>query len=134
MKILQLLVQVIISLTHNYFGAKTRVEFKGSCLKQDKITYHHWKLVSIYIVYEISRNFKISSHPTLENCLVDAVSFTKNDYIDKHKYSGYGIGFGRHGFLSHPSRGTGRNSIIFGVDMSLSTKIDNRKKDILILG
>ena len=41
MKILQLLVQVIIKLTHNYFGVKTRVEFKGSCLKQDKITYHH---------------------------------------------------------------------------------------------
>ena len=41
MKILELLVQVIINLTHNYFGAKTRVEFKGSCLKQDKITYHH---------------------------------------------------------------------------------------------
>ena len=82
MKILQLLVQVIIKLTHNYFGVKTRVEFKGSCLKQDKITYHHWKLVSIYIVYEISRNFKISSHPTLGNCLVGAISLTKKDYID----------------------------------------------------
>ena len=38
------------------------------------------------------------------------------------------------GFFSHPSGGTGRNVIIFGVDMSSSTKIDNRKKDILILG
>ena len=28
----------------------------------------------------------------------------------------------------------GRNVIIIGVDMSLSVKIDNRKKDILILG
>ena len=28
----------------------------------------------------------------------------------------------------------GKNVIIFGVDMSSSTKIDNRKKDILILG
>ena len=28
----------------------------------------------------------------------------------------------------------GKNVIIFGVDMSLSSKIDNRKKDILILG
>ena len=37
-------------------------------------------------------------------------------------------------FFSHPSGGTGRNVIIFGVDMSSSTKIDNRKKDILILG
>ena len=37
-------------------------------------------------------------------------------------------------FFSHPSGGTGRNVIIFGVDMSSSTKIDNRKKDISILG
>ena len=37
-------------------------------------------------------------------------------------------------FFSHPSGGTGKNVIIFGVDMSFSTKIDNRKKAILILG
>ena len=30
--------------------------------------------------------------------------------------------------FSHPSGGTGRNRIFFGVDMSSSTKIDNRKK------
>ena len=34
----------------------------------------------------------------------------------------------------HTSGGTGRNVIIFEVDMSSSTKIDNRKKDILIFG
>ena len=55
------------------------------------------------------------------------VSLTKNADIDKYKYSGYGIGFDRHGFFSHPSGGTGRNVIIFGVDMSLPVKIDNRK-------
>ena len=37
-------------------------------------------------------------------------------------------------FFSHPSGGTGSNEIIFGVDMSSSTKIDNRRNDILILG
>ena len=37
-------------------------------------------------------------------------------------------------FFSHPSGRTGRNVIIFEVDMSSSAKIDNRKKDILILG
>ena len=61
--------------------------------------------------------------PTLENCFVGAVRITKNDRTDKYKYSGYGIGFDRHGFFSHPSSGTGRNVIIIGVDMSLSTKI-----------
>ena len=58
----------------------------------------------------------------------------KNADIDKYKYSGYGIGFNRHGSFSFPGTGLGKNVIIFGVDMSSSTKIDNRKKDILILG
>ena len=58
----------------------------------------------------------------------------KNDDIDKYKYSGYGIGFNRHGSFSFSGTGLGKNVIIFGVDMSSSRKIDNRKKDILILG
>ena len=62
------------------------------------------------------------------------VSLTKNADVDRYKYFGYGIRFDRHGFFSYPSGGTGRNVIIFGVDMSLSTKIDNTKKDILIFG
>ena len=37
-------------------------------------------------------------------------------------------------FFFHPSGGTGRNVVIFGVDISSSKKTDNRKKDILILG
>ena len=63
--------------------------------------------------------------------LFGAVSFTKNADIDKYKYSGYGIGFDRHFY--HPSGRTGRNIIIYGVDMNSFTKIDNRTKDILIL-
>ena len=35
--------------------------------------------------------------------------------------------------FSFPGTGLGRNVIIFGVDMRSSIKIDNRKKDILIL-
>ena len=53
---------------------------------------------------------------------------TKNAGIDKYKYSGYGIGFNRHGFFSHRNGGTGRNVIIFGVDTSSSAEIGNRKK------
>ena len=66
--------------------------------------------------------------------MLGAVSSTKNADIDKYKYSGYGIGFDRHGFFSYPSGGASRNVIIFGVDMSSSTKIANRKNDILFLG
>ena len=45
----------------NYVGSKIRVKFKGSCLKQDKISFNHEKIVNIYIVYEINKNFYISS-------------------------------------------------------------------------
>ena len=62
-----------------------------------------------------------------------AVNLTKSADINEYKYSWYGIGFDRHGFFSHPRCGTGKNVIIFGVDMGSSTKIDNCIKDILIL-
>ena len=115
----------------NYLGTKIRVRFSGSCLKQDKITYTHGKIVNIYIVYEINKKDNtIISDPTLENCLFGAVTLTKNVNIDKYGYSGYGIGFdGRSSFL-FPSGGFDQNVIIFGVDMSSSAHIDNKKKDI----
>ena len=62
----------------NYLGTKARVRFSGSCLKQDKITYTHGKIMNIYIVYEINKNDNTSSDPTLENCLLGAVSLAKN--------------------------------------------------------
>ena len=111
----------------SYLGYKTRVVFKKSCLKQDKTTYDHEKLLNIYILHEINKNFNISSHAIQENCLFGTVSLTKNLDIDKYEYSGYGIGFDRHRFFSHPRAETGRNAIIFDIDMSLSTKIDNKK-------
>ena len=36
----------------NYYGTKSRVEFYGSCLKQDKATFNHGKVVNIYTVYK----------------------------------------------------------------------------------
>ena len=47
---------------------------------------------------------------------------------------GYGTGFDRRGRFSFPGGGFGQNVIIFGVDMSSSAHIDNKKKDILVLG
>ena len=37
-------------------------------------------------------------------------------------------------FFVHPDGETGKNVIIFGADMSSSVHVDNKKKDILILG
>ena len=112
----------------NFLGTKTRVRFSGSCLKHNKITYTDMKIVKLYMVYEINKNDNTNSHLTLENLLFAVVNLTKNADTDKYKHSGYRIGHDRHGFFSHPSGGTGRNVIIFGVDMNLSTKIDKRKK------
>ena len=117
----------------HYCGTKTRIKFNGSCLKQDKVTYAHGKIVNIYNVYETSKSINISDYPQLENCLFKAVSLTKNSDISKYGYFGYGIGFDSHGSFSFPGTGLGRIVIIFGVDMSSSTKIDNRNKYILIL-
>ena len=58
-----------------YVGAKTKVEFKRSCLKQDKV------------------------YPTLENCLFGAVKLRKHLDIDNYKYSEYGIESDGKGFF-----------------------------------
>ena len=59
---------------------------------------------------------------------------TKNADIDKYGYCGYGIWFDRKTIFSFPSSGFGQNVMIFGVDMSSSAQIDNKKKDVLIFG
>ena len=95
----------------DYYGNKIKVKFNEICLKQDKTTYTHRIIVNIYIVYKISKSINISDFPTLENCLFGAVGLTKNADIDKYWYSGYGIGFDRHGIFSFPRIGLDRNAI-----------------------
>ena len=71
---------------------------------------------------------------TLRSSLFGAVRLTENAEIDKYGYSGCGIGFDRRGSFSFLGGGFGNNVIIFGVDMSSSVHVDNKKQDILILG
>ena len=59
---------------------------------------------------------------------------TTDANIDKNGYSGYGVGFDRKSSFSFPSAGFAQNVIIFGVDMSSTAHIDNKKNEILILG
>ena len=117
-----------------YFGTKIRLKFSGGCLKQPKLTYTHRKTVNIYIVYELGASGSLSNDTTLKNALFGVVKLTKNADIDKCQYSGYGSGFDRKGSVSFLSIGLGQNVIIFGVDMSSSVHINNKGKDILILG
>ena len=109
-----------------------------SCLIQDRATFNHGKIVSIYIVYKIIRIANINrnrySNLAIENALFGAVSLTKNVDIDKYKYSGYGIAFDKRGSFSFPGDGYGQNVIVFGADMNSSPHIDNKGKDILIFG
>ena len=118
----------------SYYGTKTRVKFTGSCLKQPKISYTHGKVVNIYIVYELGASSSHNNDPTLKNCLFGAVTLTKNADIDKYRYSGYGIGFDRRSSFSFPGGGFAQNILIFGADMTSSSHINNKKKDILVLG
>ena len=94
----------------SYYASEIRVKFNGSCFKQDKITYVCAKTVNICIIYEISKNFNISSYSTLENCFFGAVSVAENNDIDSIIFwIWYWIGFGE-------------NCIIFGVGMSFSVQ------------
>ena len=104
----------------------------GGCLKQDKITYDHGKIVNMYIVYDLKSNLNYNADFTLENFLFRAIKLTKNADVDKYKYFGYGIGFDRKGVFSHSTGSFGNNGIIFGVNMNSSVHIENKKADILI--
>ena len=118
----------------SYYGAKTRVKFNVSCLQQPKLPYIHGIVGNIYIVSELSASSSHSENTTLTNCLFGAVTLTKNADFDKYGYPGYGIGFDRKSSFSFPSSGFGQNVIIFGVDINSSIHVENKKKDILILG
>ena len=107
----------------NYYGTKTRVKFTKSCLKQSSHIVTHKKIEHIYIFYELGASSSYVS-----------VTSTKNADIEKYKYSGYGIGFDRRSSYSFPSGGFGQNVLIFGAYISSSIRIDNKGKDMLVLG
>ena len=62
------------------------------------------------------------------------VNLTKTSDPDKYVYSGYCIGFDTHIEFSLSNGSVVKNVIIFGAEMSSSVHIDNKGKDILILG
>ena len=114
----------------DYLGNKTRVKFTGSCLKQTNISYTHGTIVNVYIVSGLGASSSHNNDPTLKSCLIGADTLTKNADIDQYRYSGYRIGFDRRSSFSFPGGGFGQNVLIFGVDMSFSAHIDNKKRHI----
>ena len=90
----------------SYYGTKTRIQFI-SCLKQPHFTFTLKKVVNIYIVYELGASSSSTSDPTIKKCLFGAITLTKNAGIEKHRCSGYGIGFDRRSSFSFPGGGFG---------------------------
>ena len=54
--------------------------------------------------------------------------------LDQYKYTGYGIGFDSCSEFLFTDRSNGKNVIIFWADMSSPLHVDNKWKDILVLG
>ena len=117
-----------------YVNDKIRLKFNGSCLKQPKLSYTHGKVINVYIDYELGASSSHNNHPTLKHYLFGAVTLTKNADLGKYGYSGCEIGFDRRSRFSFSGGGFSQNILIFGADMSPSARIDNKKKDILVLG
>ena len=92
----------------NHYGTKTKLSFHMSCLKEEKVTFNHGKIVNIYIVYGIIKIANIdgnrNSYLTVQSALFEAVSLTKNADINKYKYSGYGLAFDRASSFLFPGR------------------------------
>ena len=89
-------------------------------------------LYTSYTLYPWSRY--LNTDFTLDNCLFGYVKLTKNADPDRYKFSGYGIRFDSRSEFSLSDGSVGKNVIFFGADMRLYMYIDNKKKDILILG
>ena len=117
-------------------NSRIRLKFKGSYLKQeDKAAFTPNNVVNLFIIYELDTwSRDLNTNFILKDCLLRAVKLNKNDDPNKCKYSGYDIGFDSLSEFLLPEGSMGKNVIIFGVDMSSSVHIDNKKKDILILG
>ena len=76
----------------------------------------------------------INTDFTLNNCFFGSVKLTKNANLDKYKYSCYGIRFDFRLEFSFTDGSFGKNVFIFGANMGTSVDIDDKNKDILILG
>ena len=105
---------------------RTRTEFKGSCLKQNRGTFTPRNVVILFIVYELNTwSRDLNAGFTLKDCLFVAVKSTKNADPYKYSYSGNDIGFDSSLFFSLLNFDWDKNVVIFGVGNSSSLHIDN---------
>ena len=110
------------------------INFNGHCLINNNISIPK-KVINLYISYILNpwlRNSK--TYFTLKNYSFASVKLVKNADPDKYSYSSYGIGFDSHSEFSFADESMGKNVITFRAHISPSVHIDNKTKDILILG
>ena len=82
-------------------------------------------VVNFFLDYELGTwSRDLNTDFTLKNCLFGSVKLTKSAYPDKYKY----ISYDSRPEFSLPDGSMGKNVITFGVDMSSSVHIDNKKK------
>ena len=112
---------------------KIKVTFTDGCLKQEIITYSHGKIVYLYIVYELKLSPYLQNNDfAIKKCLFRAFQITKNADCHKYSYSEYDIGLDVCLYFSLPDGSDfSKNVIIFGVDISSSAHIDNKRKGYL---
>ena len=98
-------------------------------------------VVNIYIVYKLDLITSRDTTFTIQNALFGPIQITKNADTSKYNYKGYGICFDENEEFTHVrKRGnfsdttTGRNVIMFGVDMSFSKHANNKRNNIYVMG
>ena len=92
------------------------------------------KVINLYSSYILIPWLRNLNTDFTYNYLFGLVELTKNADPDKSNYSDYGKIFYSRSEFSFTDGSVGKNVIIFWADMSSSVHIDNRNKDILILG
>ena len=104
--------------------------FIGSCLKQK--SFYSSKYNNSFINELDTWSRDLNSDFILKDCLFGGVKLSQSAYPDKYIYTCYSIRFDLRSKFSLSGSSMGKNDSIFGVDMSSSVHIDNKKKYSLI--
>ena len=93
------------------------------------------KVINLYISYTLGPQSRdLNTDFTLFNCLFGSIKLTKNADLDKYRYTGYGLGTDSCSEFLFTDGSYGKYVNIFGADMSSCVHVDNKGKNILILG
>ena len=104
--------------------------FIGSCLKEK--SFYSSKYNNFFINELDTWSRDLNSDFILKDCLFGGVKLSQSAYPDKYIYTCYSIRFDLRSKFSLSGSSMGKNDSIFGVDMSSSVHIDNKKKYSLI--